>query len=260
MNDGDWGPAKSDAEVAAETDSRAHLPAKPKWEFDGEVTKGFQDMLERSIPDYRGMREATTEVAKHFLRPASIVLDLGASRGDALEPLIVHAQDVAKIPGISFYALDSSGPMVAECRKRFRGRPNVFSFETDLRTETILAEAAGACLVLSVLTLQFVPIEHRQRILRDCWSVLAPGGGLVLVEKVLGATHETNDLLVQKYYELKNRNGYSWEAIHAKRKALEGVLVPLKASWNLELLADAGFSSVEQVWGSLNFRAWVAQK
>ena len=42
--------------------------------------------------------------------------------------------------------------------------------------------------------------------------------------------------------------------------ALEGVLVPVTASWNAELLRSAGFTDVDVFWRWLNFAGFVAIK
>lgn len=118
----------------------------------------------------------------------------------------------------------------------------------------------GADLVLSVLTLQFIPIEHRQKLMHRLFDGLRPGGALVLVEKVIGGDHEINDLMVEIYHRLKMSNGYTREDVDRKALALEGVLVPVTAAWNEELLTKTGFSSVECFWRWMNFSGWVAIK
>jgi len=50
---------------------------------------------------------------------------------------------------------------------------------------------------------------------------------------------------------------YTTEQIERKRLALEGVLVPVTARWNEDLLRDAGFRQVECFWRWLNFAGWV---
>ncbi|MCL4256698.1 MAG: tRNA (cmo5U34)-methyltransferase, partial [Anaerolineae bacterium] len=117
-----------------------------------------------------------------------------------------------------------------------------------------------ASVVLSVLTLQFTPIEYRQRIVRDVFNGLIQGGAFILVEKVLGATAELDALLVKEYHDLKRTNGYSQEQIDRKRLSLEGVLVPVTARWNEELLIGAGFRQVDAFWRYMNFVGWVAIK
>jgi tRNA (cmo5U34)-methyltransferase len=82
---------------------------------------------------------------------------------------------------------------------------------------------------------------------------LRPGGALILVEKVLGEDAAMDAMLAELYYEFKADNGYTQEAIARKRLSLEGVLVPLSAEWNRQLLKGAGFRHVECFWRSLNF-------
>jgi tRNA (cmo5U34)-methyltransferase len=81
---------------------------------------------------------------------------------------------------------------------------------------------------------------------------------LILVEKVIGETAELDDLFVKTYLALKREHGYSQDAIERKRLSLEGVLVPLTASWNEEILAGAGFADVDCFWRWSNFAGWVA--
>jgi tRNA (cmo5U34)-methyltransferase len=57
---------------------------------------------------------------------------------------------------------------------------------------------------------------------------------------------------------MKRANGYSEEQIVRKRLALEGVLVPMTARGNEELLATAGFEAIDCFWRWMNFAAWVA--
>jgi tRNA (cmo5U34)-methyltransferase len=49
-----------------------------------------------------------------------------------------------------------------------------------------------------------------------------PGGAFVLVEKILGASAQIDELMVRLYHGLKAHNGYSHEEIDRKRLYLEG--------------------------------------
>jgi tRNA (cmo5U34)-methyltransferase len=227
--------------------------AAPTWAFDGEVTRVFDDMLARSIPGYLAMRRLVTEVGNRYVQRKTTVVDLGCSRGEALAPFVERHGAQCRFIGV-----EVSEPMLAAARERFQGYINcgiVDIRKMDLRREYPLSQAS---LTLSVLTLMFVPIEHRQRIARQAYENTAPGGALVLVEKILGCTAEMDALLVERYYAHKAERGYSQDDIERKRLSLEGVLVPVTARWNEELLRDAGFAQVECFWRHLNFAAWVA--
>jgi len=230
------------------------MPRKAKWEFDAEVTDVFVDMLARSIPQIDVMRSMVAEVALSFGELKRSVVDLGASRGDAGSFLLRHLRDDERLD-----LVEVSRPMVKVCRTRFKDDPRVHVHEFDLR-EGYPPGVEDKTASMLVLALQFMPIEHRLRILRDVWRTTVSGGCIVLVEKVLGSTAESNDMLVRMYHELKRRNGYSQEEIDRKAQSLEGVLVPVTARWNEDLLASAGFGSVECFWRCLNFAAWVGVK
>ncbi len=238
------------------TDSRGHIPEGP-WAFDENVTAVFDDMLERSIPQYAEMRRLTSNLAARYAREHTAIVDLGCSRGGALADAIV-AVDARRIEGVRYIGAEVSPPMLAAARKRFAKTPtSVTIVEHDLRGG-MPPEGGNPSVVLSVLTLQFTPIEYRQQIVESIFERLRPGGAFIFVEKVLGSTATIDATMVDAYYDGKRASGYSDEEIARKRHSLEGVLVPVTARWNEELLRSAGFSDVDCFWRSLNFAGWLA--
>lgn len=235
--------------------SLGHVPAGDRWEFDGDVTAVFEDMLERSIPGYRDMRATVREVTSTLVGDGDgLVIDVGCSDGLALEELL------DALPGVRGAGLEISEPMIDAARARlgrFGERAEVVRH--DLRAPLPFRDGSVAA-VVAVLAVQFTPIEHRQRIISGAHRVLRPGGVFVLVEKVLGGCAAADDMLVSTYYDRKRRAGYTEDEIQRKRLALEGVLVPVTAAWNEAMLDAAGFVWRECVWRSLNFAGWAAQK
>lgn len=232
-----------------------HTLPSERWAFDAEVTRVFENMLSRSIPQYETMRKACFEVACRYVQPDTTILDLGCSRGEAISPLVEHYKEQNHFVGV-----EVSEPMLAAARERFReeiegGRVEILPM--DLRREYPEVEAS---VTLSVLTLQFTPIEYRQRIVSEVYRHTRKGGVFILVEKILGSSAEIDEVLVETYYQLKREQGYSEEEIERKRLSLEGVLVPVTARWNEELLRDAGFRQVDCFWRWMNFAGWVALK
>jgi tRNA (cmo5U34)-methyltransferase len=234
--------------------SLGHLP-DGSWAFDEEVTHVFDDMLERSIPQYETMRGLVHEVGRGFVRPGTQVVDLGCSHGAALAPFVSEFGSSA-----SYVGVEVSRPMLEAARRRFEAElaaGTVELLDLDLRGPYPAVEAS---LTLSVLTLQFTPIEHRPRIVRDVYRHTVEGGAFVLVEKVLGGSGRVDGLFTELHHRLKRASGYTQEEIDRKRLSLEGVLVPVAAAWNEDLLRGAGFREVECFWRCLNFAAWVAVK
>jgi len=224
--------------------------AAEKWAFDKTVTDVFDDMLSRSIPQYEAMRSLVHRTGTMFARSNTDIVDIGCSRGDALTSFV-------DIPDARLIGIEISKPMLAEARKRFKGQKNVRIIEHDLRKGM---PSFKASLVLSVLSLMFIPIEYRYRVLGNIYKQMDNGGALILVEKILGSQYSINDLMVDAYYQMKSDNGYSQEDIDRKRLSLEGVLVPLTSLGNEELLRGAGFNQYEAIWQWMNFKAWIAIK
>ena len=232
-----------------------------KWEFDAAVTDVFDDMLERSIPEYETMRRAVFEVGSRYVHPKTSIVDLGCSRGEALYPFVrkfgAHNR---------FVGCEVSHPMIAAARDRFAGYANASCWDSralvDIREVDLRREYPGdrSSLTLAVLTLQFTPIEYRQQIVRRVYDSLVDGGAFVLIEKVMGASAGIDDTFVDAYLNLKRTNGYTEDQIQRKRLSLEGVLVPVTARWNEELLRGAGFTEVDCFWRWMNFAGWVAVK
>lgn len=212
-------------------------------------------MIERSIPGYSDMRELVFRVGKNYVIPNTTVIDIGCSTGEAIRPF------VARYGALNQYKLyDVSQDMLKECRKRYEGYIEsgiVDVKEFDIR-QGIPKMASSLC--ICVLTLQFVPIEYRQRILKTINDALVEDGALIIVEKVLGKSFSIDDMMVREYYGIKRENAYTKEQIAAKRASLEGVLVPITANWTEQMLEQSGFSEIDCFWRYLNFAGWVAIK
>src|SRR5690606_18216125 len=112
------------------------------------------------------------------------ILDIGASRGEALRPFIER-----KLAS-EYVAIEVSEPMRNEIHQQFGQHPAVKILDTDLRkfseTEYRLTHGCGApSLILSVLTLMFTPIQYRPTLIGQMYNLLKPGGAFILVEKVI---------------------------------------------------------------------------
>jgi len=258
-----------DAEqLARDTDLRSqpisslgHVPSG-RWTFDDSVTAVFDDMLQRSIPQYEVMRATVHILARDFIRSGKLVVDLGASSGEGIAPLVQDEAARGSAAPARFVAIECSPAMLTELRQRFvssDGTGLVTIVDHDLRSGLPdLGEEAS--LILSVLTLQFVPMEYRQQLIQAAYEALAPGGAMILVEKVLGSGAWLDKQFVRHYLDNKMLNGYSAEEVDRKRLSLEGVLVPVTARWNEDMLQRAGFSEIDCFWRWLNFAGWLAVK
>lgn len=245
-----------------------------RWEFNEPVASVFDNMLQNSIPSYDRMRDLTYRLGRQFVTPGTAIVDLGASLGRAIEPFCKefgpynyhHCADAPEDDHETgnHYSLYEIAPAMRErlmTNDVLGAAKAKLEYESLVDVDTFRFDGQVNCsLILSVLTLQFTPIEHRQHILEKVYDSLEKGGAFILVEKVLGDDNFLDRLLVDTYYQMKGDNGYSQESIATKRKSLEGVLVPVKAAWNEELLRKSGFNRVECFYRDLNFAGWIAIK
>jgi tRNA (cmo5U34)-methyltransferase len=210
-------------------------------------------MLARSVPDLATMRWMVGQLAVGFVQPGTDVVDLGCSLGEAIAPLMERFGATNHFIGI-----EASAPMVAACRQRFA--PLIEAGVIDVRQWDLRdgCPEADASVILCVLTLMFTPVERRFALLSEVYKNTRPGGAFIMVEKVLGGDARTQALWTDLHHEYKRQMGYSSEEIDRKRLSLEGVLVPVTAAWNEQMLERAGFQHVECFWRCVNFAGWLA--
>jgi tRNA (cmo5U34)-methyltransferase len=221
-----------------------------KWTFDDEVTKCFDNMLVRSIPDYYTMRYLVGELGKSSITsPADVIVDYGCSVGGSIEPFVEL--------GNKIYGIEVSKPMYEECKERFKCYPQVEILPNDIVTDF---PEIRAKLAMSILTIQFTPIEERWQLLKNIYDNLEEDGCFIFVEKILASSAEMDGLFTDAYYNMKRKNGYTEEQIFGKRKSLAGVLVPALSMDNEHFLYEVGFRKVECFWRCLNFAGWIARK
>lgn len=228
-----------------------------KWEFNDEVTACFDEMLERSIPDYETMRNLVNVILIKHIRKNQLmhsnIIDLGCSRGGAIR------MATQKLHSNNFVGIECSKPMLKAARKEFRLEENVDILNLDLREiDELPRRNCGA--ILSVLTLQFIPIEYRQKIVQQVYEALNKKGIFIFVEKINADNYKSSELYDEIYYDGKYANDYSVEEIRDKKLKLEGVLVPGTELYNKDLLRQAGFKYYDIFWKHLNFVGFIAYK
>lgn len=231
--------------------AQAMVPASGRFDFNDDVTATFDDMLARNIPQYDLMRVTVTYLCGRFFQPLTDIVDLGSSRGETLarlpDPVVEHVRRLI--------ATEMSKPMLTILRDRF---PHAEVTALDLRRGYPMNVEASV--TTAILTLMFVPLEHRLRLVRNVWQSTMPGGAFIIVEKILGAGPDLDTAYVDAHNTLKEGNGYSREDIDRNLLSLEGVLCPVTAEWNVSLLKSCGFSQVDCFWRWMNFAGWVAIK
>lgn len=224
-----------------------------EWRFDHEVAQDFDQHVRRSVPFYDQVQEMVVEMSEWFVRDNMAVYDLGTSTGETIAQL--QRKHTGK-KDLRFVGVDNSLPMLEKARTKCTSG-NVQLLHQNLVS---LSELPDAGLVTAIYSLQFLPLSERRRVLERVHRDLQEGGAVIIVEKVRGETSLFEDMWLELYWDMKNRSGLNAEQVLAKARSLRGVLVPLTVSENIQLLREAGFSSVDVFLKWYNFAGFVAVK
>lgn len=241
-----------------DSSSLGHMPEKGSgtWVFDDQVTAVFDDMLNRSVPCYAHALSVFLRALRLKLHSSAhphAVLDLGVSTAMYFRAIQAHFPTQT----FQFCGVDCSEPMIQKAQENHPAA--IYHAATVEDYLASMTEGSQWDVVILSLTLQFMPIEHRQETLQKIYQHLKRGGFLFLFEKCLGADSFEEKLFTDIYYSVKHDMGYSWDAIMEKRKSLENVLVPLTREHNQTILEREGFRVVPVVqW--CNFSAYLAYK
>ena len=234
---------------------REEITKASDFKFGTTVVKVFDDMVSRSVPYYNETQRMLAEIAADHVKEGSFVYDLGCSTGTTLIEI-----DKLIPSDIKFIGIDESPEMLDKCDLKLKEAGFVRPYELipgDLHEPLPIKNAS---VVILCLTMQFVRPLYRERLLRNIYAGLNPGGILLLVEKVLAESTVFNRDFIKYYYNYKRRNHYSEVEISQKREALENVLIPYKLSENLLLLKEAGFGDCETFFKWYNFSGMIAYK
>ncbi|MEO8402959.1 MAG: carboxy-S-adenosyl-L-methionine synthase CmoA [Chitinophagaceae bacterium] len=225
------------------------------FKFGANVAKVFDDMVNRSVPFYGEIQRMMAELAADHAKEGTDVYDLGCSTGTTM-----IGMDTMVNQNIRFVGIDDSQEMLDKCKSKLLELG--FSRDYDLRCVDLSTgvNVSNASVVVLCLTLQFVRPIYREKLLKDIFDGLNPGGALILVEKILAEESNFNRDFIEYYYNYKRRNNYSELEISQKREALENVLIPYKLTEDITLLRDRGFAHCEVFFKWYNFAGIIAVK
>jgi len=225
------------------------------FEFNETVASVFDDMISRSVPHYRETITQQARLAAKFYIDGTNIYDLGCSNGNFALALM---QQMKERP-FNMTAVDSSAPMLELFRKRVSGsdpRSGISPLLSDIRDVSM----ENASVIVSNLTLQFVPAPERAGLVERIHGALVPGGIFLLTEKTINSDDRLAQLQQEFYYRFKEDNGYSLLEINRKREALENVLVPETVEAHMERLRSAGFNAVEIYFKWFHFTSFMARR
>ena len=226
---------------------------KTDFQFDREVAQIFDDMLNRSIPFYREVIEATGEILNSYLGKNPKIYDLGCSTGNTL----LYIANVLKEKNPALIGIDNSKDMIEKAKEKAKAYGKEINFAVSDIEKADISEADA---VVMNYTLQFIRPIKRPEIVKKVFDGLKSEGIFILSEKIVFEHPKLNRDFLEIYYNFKKKQGYSELEIARKREALENVLIPFTLEENLSLLKKAGFSYTTPFFQWINFASIIAVK
>lgn len=227
----------------------------PQFEFNDQVARVFDDMLERSIPLYREIINRQAQMIKTFYQANTRIFDLGCSNGNLGRKL---GEKMRSVP-FEMIAVDNSMPMLQRYAKTVKDSPHGNHVDLVLGNIQDIIISRASVVVIN-FTLQFLPKKDRDALINKIYEGLVPDGILLFSEKVIHPDRDLSDLQTDFYYGFKKENGYSELEISQKREALENFLIPETIENHLTRLNHAGFHQIDIWLKWFNFSSWICVK
>lgn len=222
------------------------------WRFDEKISKQFDSYVRKHVPLYDEMHSQIGNISRWFAQDGTSVYDIGTSTGEVIR----NIKENNKGRNVSYVGIDISQSMIDIASKRFIGDESV-SIEYQ---DAIDLSIENASLVTSVLTIQFMKINERQKLIDKIYNGLNDGGAFIFVEKVYGENSLFENVWNELYHDFKIKNNISEKEVIEKATSIRGVLKPLTMTKNEELLINAGFRDIDIFFKWNNFVGFVAVK
>lgn len=226
------------------------------FRFNEQVSRVFNDMLNRSVPFYEEVLRMSAELARQYTigktEPVNIY-DLGCSTGNMATAIAAEFKDKKFV----YNGYDNSEEMLKRAEELTTSiKQPVHFFNKDI----LDAPLTNAAVIIANYTFQFIRPIERGPLARHIFNNLNPGGVFIFSEKMLETNSDNSRMFNRLYYDMKRRNGYSELEISKKREALENVLIPYRIDENIRLLQEAGFEHVDVFFKWYNFTSLIATR
>jgi tRNA (cmo5U34)-methyltransferase len=221
--------------------------------FDADVTRVFEDMIQRSVPGYGLTLQMISVIAGLYAQENSKLYDLGCSLG-ASTLALAHG---VKVEGAQIIGVDNSQAMLDKCAGHIITSPVPVKLQHD-DIQNVRFEDASV--VVLNFTLQFIAKEERLALLQRIYAGMRRDGVLILSEKVSFADEFVQDKHIELHESFKKAQGYSELEVSRKRQSLENVLIPEPISAHHARLQAAGFAKSQTWFQCFNFVSMLAYK
>lgn len=198
----------------------------------------FDDHARAHLPEYERAHQTIAHAASFALRPGGTLADLGASTGYAVES--INNALLGRPFSAHLYDLDRSMLDQAEQRLAGSGIPLELR-EMDLTADAFEHEDADVTLLL--WTLQFLPPESWQRVLRRARYAAAQDGLLLIGAKTRLSDARWQEQADAATADWKAKHGVTPEEALIKARSLRGTMLMVSLDRLYREVEEAGWSA-----------------
>lgn len=206
------------------------------WTFNEDVSKEFDSHVRKSLSFYDELQDMIVAMSDYFIKKYATIYDLGTATGETLFRIQQRHPDKE----LNLIGIDISNEMLKKAKDKNLSFTNVKFEIANLEDYQFPSPSP---LIYSVLTMHFLPISKRKKLIEEVYQALLPGGCFIFVDKILNNTPQTQQMFTHLLYEEKLKAGFTHEEVLKKEESLRGTLIPLSLEQNLSLLQSVGFET-----------------
>jgi len=184
------------------------------WTFkDSEIASEFDSHVREQLPWYELATNMVSIIAKNYISNDGIIYDIGASTGN----IGLSMREVIKSRNAKLFAIEQSSEMAALYNgggKLIIGDACEFQYER-------------FSLAVSFLSLMFIDIESRVKLIKKLKENVKMGGAIIIVEKANPPNGYLGTVLRRLTMEWKIGNGATPKDVINKDISLAGVQRPI---------------------------------
>ncbi len=215
---------------------------------DPERVRTYADGPAKFMPGFSDMHRMVSVLIRERVPDNARILVHGAGGGLELEAL------ARANPGWRFVGVDPAKPMLNAAEARL----GALMQRVDLHHGYIETAPAGPFdAATSLLTLHFLEIDERVQTVRGIVDRLNRGAPFVAVHSSFPQVEPERDIWLSRYEAFAVTSGVDPELANGAREAVAAATTMYEADQDIQVLRDAGLTSISPFYAAFTWRGWV---
>jgi tRNA (cmo5U34)-methyltransferase len=213
------------------------------WTFETqEIANTFDNHVREQLPWYDMVTESVAYIIKNYLSENDTVVDIGASTGNMIEKILPLVEERS----CYITAIEKSESMFEKLKNKYANESCIELVDSDVMD----IELPKAKVYILFLTLMFIPVQQRQKLINRIKNKCEEGGIIIIVDKVCDHMGYFSTVLKRLTMHIKLLQGAKPEDVLIKEMSLAGIQIPI----DIELLGNA-----KQFFRMGEFAGWVIE-